>query len=50
MDPYEFTQSVHENVEHEINDDELEQLEKDLAPSSADYYGILNISKKVAFV
>ncbi|KAI8890072.1 DnaJ-domain-containing protein [Backusella circina FSU 941] len=46
MDPYEFTQSVHDDVEHEVNDDELEQLERELAPSSADYYGILNISKK----
>lgn len=46
MDPYEFTQTIHEDV-HDDNQDDLKKLEKDLAPSSADYYGVLNISRKV---
>lgn len=49
MDPYEYTQTVHDPTEHEVDDDDLKKLEKDLAPSSADFYGILNISKKVVF-
>lgn len=47
MDPYEYTQTVNDPIEHEVDDDDLKKLEKDLAPSSADFYGILNISKKV---
>lgn len=47
MDPYEYTQTVNDPSEHEADDDDLKKLEKDLAPSSADFYGILNISKKV---
>jgi DnaJ family protein C protein 11 len=47
MDPYEFTQSVNYEV-HENEEDDLKKLEKDLAPSSADYYGVLNISRKVS--
>jgi DnaJ family protein C protein 11 len=46
MDPYEFTQTIHEDVQDDSQDD-LKKLEKDLAPSSADYYGVLNISRKV---
>jgi len=47
MDPYEYTQTVNDPTEHEVDDDDLKKLEKDLAPSSADFYGILNISRKV---
>lgn len=46
MDPYDYTQTVYVDP-HEDNEDELKQLEKDLAPSSADYYAILNVSKEV---
>lgn len=46
MDPYEFTQTVNHEV-HENEEDDLQKLEKDLAPSSADYYGVLNIARKV---
>lgn len=46
MDPYDYTQTVHVES-HEDNEDELQQLEKDLAPSAADFYAILNISKQV---
>lgn len=46
MDPYEFTQTIHDES-HEDNTDDLKKLEQELAPSSADYYGVLNISRKV---
>lgn len=46
MDPYEYTQTIHEE-RHEEDKDELKKLEEDLAPSAADYYGVLNISRKV---
>lgn len=46
MDPYEFTQTVNEE-RHEDDKDDLKKLEEDLAPSAADYYGVLNISRKV---
>lgn len=45
MDPYDF----HDQEEVIADEDDLERLEKELAPSSADYYGVLNISKKVLF-
>lgn len=44
MDPYAFTQ--HDEF-HEETEDDLKKLERELAPASSDYYGILNISKKV---
>lgn len=50
MDPYEFTQTISDDNHHEEGgggEDDLKKLEKDLAPSSADYYGVLNISRKV---
>ncbi|KAI8390212.1 hypothetical protein BD560DRAFT_380258 [Blakeslea trispora] len=47
MDPYEYTQTIDHEV-HEVDEDELQKLEKDLAPSSADYYGVLNISRKAS--
>lgn len=43
MDPYNFQDS--EDIIN--NEDELKKLEAELAPSSADYYGVLNISRKV---
>lgn len=46
MDPYEFTQTIHDEG-HEDNIDDVKQLEQELAPSSADYYGVLNVSRKV---
>ncbi|KAI9473679.1 MAG: hypothetical protein EXX96DRAFT_578912 [Benjaminiella poitrasii] len=47
MDPYEFTQTVRDDSQQqEMDNDELKRLEKELTPSSADYYGVLNISKK----
>ncbi|PHZ09606.1 DnaJ-domain-containing protein [Rhizopus microsporus ATCC 52813] len=42
MDPYDF----HDQEEAIADEDDLERLERELAPSSADYYGVLNISKK----
>ncbi|KAG0744655.1 hypothetical protein G6F57_009539 [Rhizopus arrhizus] len=42
MDPYNFQDS--EDIIN--NEDELKKLETELAPSSADYYGVLNISRK----
>jgi DnaJ family protein C protein 11 len=47
MDPYEFTQTISDDSQHQDGEDDLKKLEKDLAPSSADYYGVLNISRKV---
>ena len=44
MDPYNF--QVSEDIIN--NEDELKKLETELAPSSADYYGVLNISRKVS--
>lgn len=46
MDPYEFTQTIHDES-HEDSIDDVKQLEQELAPSSADYYGVLNVSRKV---
>lgn len=46
MDPYENTHTIHDN-RHEDDQDDLKKLEEDLAPSAADYYGVLNISRKV---
>ncbi|KAI8646159.1 hypothetical protein BD408DRAFT_337490 [Parasitella parasitica] len=46
MDPYEYTQTMNDPPEHQADDDDLKKLEKDLAPSSVDFYGVLNISKK----
>lgn len=48
MDPYEYT--VDSNSipgEEDLDEDQLEKLEQELAPQSSDYYGILNVSKTV---
>ncbi|GAA5803597.1 hypothetical protein EDC94DRAFT_610938 [Helicostylum pulchrum] len=45
MDPYEFTQTVSEEP-HQEDQSDLKKLEQDLAPTAADYYGVLNISRK----
>jgi hypothetical protein len=49
MDPYEYTQTVNEE-RHDDDQDDLKKLEQDLAPTAADYYGVLNISRKVKFI
>lgn len=46
MDPYEFTQTVSEEP-HQEDQSDLKKLEQDLAPTAADYYGVLNVSRKV---
>ncbi|GAA5809714.1 hypothetical protein MFLAVUS_003127 [Mucor flavus] len=45
MDPYEFTQTMSEEP-HQEDQSDLKKLEQDLAPTAADYYGVLNISRK----
>ncbi|CAO3623679.1 unnamed protein product [Cunninghamella blakesleeana] len=45
MDPYDFT-TQGSLADEDINDfDDLDQLEKELMPQPADFYGILNVSK-----
>ncbi|KAI9284047.1 hypothetical protein BC943DRAFT_91242 [Umbelopsis sp. AD052] len=47
MDPYEQTQSSASIPDDFVDDDEhFRELETELAPKDADYYGILNISKQ----
>lgn len=47
MDPYEFTQTVSGEDTSQEDQSDLKKLEQDLAPTAADYYGVLNISRKV---
>jgi hypothetical protein len=48
MDPYEQTQSSASIPDEYVDDEEhLKELETQLAPKDADYYGILNVSKEV---
>lgn len=48
MDPYEQTQSSASIPDEYVDEEEqFRELEAELAPKGADYYGILNISKEV---
>jgi hypothetical protein len=49
MDPYEQTQSSSSIPDDFVDDEEqFKELETELAPKDADYYGILNISKQAS--
>lgn len=49
MDPYEQTQSSTSIPDDFVDDEEqFKELETELAPKDADYYGILNISKQAS--
>ncbi|KAH8554416.1 hypothetical protein BGW37DRAFT_421450 [Umbelopsis sp. PMI_123] len=49
MDPYEQTQSSTSIPDDYVDDEEqFRELETELAPKDADYYGILNISKQAS--
>lgn len=48
MDPYEQTQSSSSIPDEYVDEEEqFKELETELAPKDADYYGILNVPKEV---
>jgi hypothetical protein len=48
MDPYEQTQSSASIPDEYVDEaEQFKELEAELAPKAADFYGILNISKEV---
>ncbi|KAI8393501.1 uncharacterized protein BYT42DRAFT_619449 [Radiomyces spectabilis] len=45
MDPYEQTFNESAMPDADLDDSEIQKLEKELAPQSSDYYALLNVSK-----
>lgn len=47
MDPYHNPIDPEQPTEEDFGEDHLRALERELAPQTTDYYGILNVSKTV---